>query len=251
MPLLDVAALGPDEVVAVGGDGVFHLRTTAWTRELTQPYSAVAARGASDAMVVGTNKGEAWNGTAWASAGGGGFGAAADVWPSTTTYAMVSDDVWTYTGSAWDQVTTSSVPSTRGLWVAPSGRFWLAGPGVLHVDGTTPTTDIPTGTYSGIWGAAEDDVFAAGVGTIQHYDGSAWTAMTVPTTNALAGIWGRAGDDVFAVGSSNTVLHYHAGLWLQFPAPFSGDLTSVSGAGSSIYMTSRDGNVYRLIDTAP
>jgi hypothetical protein len=113
------------------------------------------------------------------------------------------------------------------------------------------TTDVAAGTYNSIWGAGEADVFAAGVGTIQHYDGTAWAAMTVPTTNSLAGIWGRAGDDVFAVGSSNTVLHYHAGLWQQFTTPFSGDLTSVSGAGSSIYMTAKDGKVYRLIDTAP
>jgi hypothetical protein len=47
------------------------------------------------------------------------------------------------------------------------------------------------------------------------------------------------------------VLHYHAGLWRSFTTPFSGDLTSVSGAGASIFTTSADGKVYRLIETAP
>ncbi|MEO8698551.1 MAG: hypothetical protein ABI867_00875 [Kofleriaceae bacterium] len=250
MPLLDVAALGPDEVVAVGGDGIFHLRTTVWMQESMVPFAAVAARGPSDALVVGSNVGKRWDGSVWTPTGGGGFGTAADVWPWTSSYALVSDDVWTFSGTDWTRASTSSSASTRGLWVAPSGRFWLAGAGISHLDGSTLTPDLATGAYSAIWGAAEDDVFAVG-GTIQHYDGSAWAAMTVPTTSSLAGIWGRAGDDVFAVGSSNTVLHYHAGLWVQFPAPFSGDLTSVSGAGSSIYMTSSDGKVHRLIDTAP
>ena len=52
---------------------------------------------------------------------------------------------------------------------------------------TTLTTDIATGTFNGIWGAGESDVFAVGLGDIRHYDGSAWTAMTVPTTNPLTG----------------------------------------------------------------
>jgi len=252
MPLLDIAALGPDEALAVGSEGVFHLGGTGtWSHDLTtMSFSAVAARSPTDAVVVGSNTSELYNGSTW-SVGGGGFGTAADVWPWTSSYALVSDDVFTR-GSTWAPVIGSGgVPSTRGLWVAPSNRFWLAGAGILHVDGSTVTTDVSTGTYNSIWGAGEADVFAAGVGTIQHYDGTAWTAMTVPTTSSLAGLWGRAGDDVFAVGSSNTVLHYHAGLWQQFTTPFSGDLTSVSGAGASIYMTAKDGKVHRLIDTAP
>jgi hypothetical protein len=56
---------------------------------------------------------------------------------------------------------------------------------------------------------------------------------------------------VFAVGSTSTLLHYHAGLWQMFAMPFTADFTSVSGAGSSIYATTSDGRVYRLIDTAP
>jgi len=40
-------------------------------------------------------------------------------------------------------------------------------------------------------------------------------------------------------------------LWKQFTTTFAGDLASVSGAGSSIYIASTDGHVYRLIETAP
>jgi hypothetical protein len=52
-------------------------------------------------------------------------------------------------------------------------------------------------------------VFAVGwEGTIVHYDGAAWSAMSSGTTNDLSGVWGSSGSDVFAVGGGGTILHY-------------------------------------------
>lgn len=250
MALKDIWAAAPNEVIAVGNDGAYHLRDTAWTHEITTPLFAVAGRTSSDALVAATNTGQHWNGATWTAANGP-IGSVADIWATPATYIAVSDYPSTFDGSAWTAEMTTQVPSTKGLWVAPSGRVWFAGAGVQHLDSTTLTADLPSGTFSAIWGAGESDVFVTGIGEIRHYDGTAFTAMTIPTTNPLVGVWGRASDDVFAVGSTNTVLHYHAGLWQQFSTPFTGDLTSVSGAGSSIYATSADGKVYRLIDTSP
>jgi hypothetical protein len=250
MVLRDVWATAPNDVIAVGAEGVFHLHDTAWARELTTPAFTVAARSPSDALVASTNAAQQWNGATW-SAANGPIGTVADLWATSAGYVAASDYPSMFDGTTWTSENTVSVPSTKGLWVAPSGRVWFAGAGVQHLDATTLTADLPSGTFNAIWGAGEADVFAAGIGEIRHYDGTAWTAMTVPTTNPLTGVWGRAGDDVFAVGSTATVLHYHAGLWQMFTTPFTGDLTSVSGAGSSIYATSADGKVYRLIDSAP
>ena len=45
-----------------------------------------------------------------------------------------------------------------------------------------------------VWGSSGSDVFAVGNGgTILHYDGSAWSAMTSGTTFALNGVWGSSG----------------------------------------------------------
>jgi len=250
MALKDIWAAASNEVIAVGVEGAFHLRDTAWTRELTTPLNAVAGRTSSDALVAATNTGQHWNGTTWTAANGP-IGLVADLWATPATYYAVADTLSTFDGSTWSNNSAVQVPSTRSLWVAPSGRVWFAGTGVQRLDGSTLTVEIASGAFDAIWGAGEADVFAAGIGEIRHYDGTSWTAMTVPTTNPLTGIWGRASDDVFAVGSTNTVLHYHAGLWQTFATPFIGDLTSVSGAGSSIYATAADGKVYRLIDTAP
>jgi hypothetical protein len=46
---------------------------------------------------------------------------------------------------------------------------------------------------SRIWGSSLSDVFAVGnYGTIMHYDGSAWGAMTSGTTTDLIGVWGSS-----------------------------------------------------------
>jgi uncharacterized repeat protein (TIGR01451 family) len=61
----------------------------------------------------------------------------------------------------------------------------------------------------GVWGSGGSDVFAVGdVGTILHYDGAAWSAMSSGTSGGFRGVWGSSGGDVFAVGSNGTILHY-------------------------------------------
>jgi hypothetical protein len=62
---------------------------------------------------------------------------------------------------------------------------------------------------AGVWGSSGSDVFAAGdSGTILHYNGSSWSAMSSGTTNYLYGVWGSSGSGVFAVGWDGTVLHH-------------------------------------------
>jgi uncharacterized protein YjdB len=53
------------------------------------------------------------------------------------------------------------------------------------------------------------NLYAAGSGgTILHYDGSAWSAMSGGVNKELSGIWGSGPNDVYAVGDSGTILHY-------------------------------------------
>ena len=65
-----------------------------------------------------------------------------------------------------------------------------------------------------MWGSSGSNVFAVGdSGTILHYDGSSWSAMSSGTTNYLYGVWGSSGSDVFAVGDAGTILHYDGSSW--------------------------------------
>ncbi len=64
----------------------------------------------------------------------------------------------------------------------------------------------------GIWGSSYKDIYVVGgSGGIIHYDGTAWTAITSPTTNNLSGIWGACANDIFAVGDQGTILHFGNG----------------------------------------
>ena len=64
-----------------------------------------------------------------------------------------------------------------------------------------------------MWGSSGSDVFAVGVyGTILHYDGSSWSAMSSGTSADSHGVWGSTGSDVFAVGNG-TILHYDGSAW--------------------------------------
>ncbi len=61
---------------------------------------------------------------------------------------------------------------------------------------------------NGVWGSSGSDVFAVGMdGTILHYDGIGWSALSGGTTWHLNDVWGSGGGDVFAVGDAGTIVH--------------------------------------------
>lgn len=87
---------------------------------------------------------------------------------------------------------------------------------------------------SGIWGTGADDVFAVGYnGTVLHYDGSTWSAMTSGTTEHLYNVWGSGSDDVFVVGGSGTILHYDGSAWSAMSSGTTQSLNGVWGSGTN------------------
>jgi hypothetical protein len=73
-----------------------------------------------------------------------------------------------------------------------------------------------------VWGSSGSNVFAVGAnGTILHYDGSSWSAMTSGTTSNLNGVSGVPGYGVFAVGDNeNTITQdIGTGTWVSQTLP--------------------------------
>lgn len=258
--LRDLWVAGPDELYAVGATGsstIFHYQAGAWTSETSNvaipgTLTAVWGRSPTDVFAVGQLAGTHRTASStWTTISSGEIGAAAAVWGDASTVYAVGSRVVAYDGTSWTTI-TSADHTYNGVWVAPSGKVWLSAiDGIGHLTGTTVAYDIAQGQYNAIWGASETDVFAVGIGTVQHGGDSGFVAMTIPTTATLTGVWGRAADDVFAVGVGSTVLHLHGGIWKQYTTPFSADLTAVSGSGSSVYATASDGTVHLLLQTAP
>lgn len=255
--LYGVWAASPTELFATAETGkLLHyvdLPMPKWTVDTSNSVvmNGITGRSASDVTAVGEGTSVHWNGSTWAAMSSTALNSAVAVATNGTQYASAGEFVATNPGtSTWTQLTTDAA-SYRAIWFT-SAKYWIAGPsGVGHVDGTSATSDL-TGAYNALWGTSDSDVFAAGAATIQHFDGTAWTAQPPDTSATLAGLWGRASDDVFAVGAGGTVVHYHAGLWRLLDSPGgTDDLAAISGAGSSVFVVSRTGAVYKLISSAP
>ena len=74
-------------------------------------------------------------------------------------------------------------------------------------------------------------MFAGDIGTILHYDGTAWSPYSSRTTLLLSAVWGNSGTDVFAVGYNGTIVHYDGTDWTRHASGTSAWLFGVWGAG--------------------
>jgi hypothetical protein len=124
------------------------------------------------------------------------------------------------------------------LWIA--GNYGQAAR--RGVDGSWTVMDLGTSSALwGIWGTADDDMWAVGGNIpgdepiLAHWDGSAWTLEDIPPLDreldALFKVWGTGPDHVFAVGHRGVILHYDGSGWVQQLAGTSVDLISLWGSG--------------------
>jgi hypothetical protein len=116
---------------------------------------------------------------------------------------------------------------------------------ILHFDGSTwRLQDTPTTEpVWGLWAVAPDDVWAVGGDNnstnppfVLHYDGNAWSAVTLPTlvrpgVHALFKVWGSSADDVYAVGQNGVVLHWDGSEFTELFVGVSHDLIGIWGTG--------------------
>ena len=108
--------------------------------------------------------------------------------------------------------------SLHGVWGSSGTNVFAVGTNgtILHYNGSTwlAMSSGSTDTLRSVWGSSGTNVFAVGTnGTILHYNGSTWSAMSSGTTNSLHSVWGSSGTDIFAVGWAGTILHYNGSAW--------------------------------------
>jgi len=107
------------------------------------------------------------------------------------------------------------------------------------------TRNEPKGKSYGVWGISGSDVFAAGdFGTILHYNGNTWSAMTSGTTQNLKEVWGSSASNVFAVGDGGTILHYDGSSWSAMTSGTTQPLYGVWGSsGSNVFAVGAGGYI--------
>jgi len=150
----------------------------------------------------------------------------------------MSQNLLHFDGGHWT-TRISPLEITEAIWAASENDVWFGGlsraadgtsaAGIAHWDGAAVTM---AGTFGGgeiqdVWGSSANDVYAAGFGTLQHWDGSAWS--TVP---GIAGgsVSGSGPNDVW-VGQSNGMWHWDGTSWSRSPQLEGTFIQSVSAAG--------------------
>lgn len=158
-----------------------------------------------------------------------------------------------YDGSAW---TTIDTGTTGDLWwVAMTGEdlLWMAGAeGRVIRWSKSAGTGIesvldPALTVFGVWGAADDDVWAVGGditatdggAQVWHWDGVAWTQAMLPTEGSAAlamyKVWGRSASDVYVVGTGGVGLQWDGAAWSTFSTGTTRNLFTVSGSADQVW----------------
>lgn len=147
-----------------------------------------------------------------------------DVWiePTTRTPYMLNASGGIHRRGSPNWTLVPNSPDGRALWGTSASDIWVISPGagsvLEHFNGSSvdpcTTCTWPMFLFD-LWGSSTNDVFAVGQdGTILHYNGAAWSAMTSGTTLDVMKIWGSGPNDVYAVASPN-VLHYDGTAWTK------------------------------------
>jgi len=150
------------------------------------------------------------------------------------------------TAAGWETVATGFEETLWWVWVAgPDDVFMVGEAGrIAHWDGSaiTEMTSPTTSVLFGVWGASPTDVWAVGgdpfgmgdTDVILHYDGSAWTAASVPMPEGVAffKVWGTSANDVWAVGQRGQIVHYDGSAWSHVASPTTSPLFTVAGNAS-------------------
>jgi len=131
--------------------------------------------------------------------------------------------------NAW-AVGYTTTPSQTQLLEHWDGTEWSDFPGPKLPQGSEPyLSSISADSPSDIWAAGhilQDDGLQL-FGLIEHYDGTKWTAIEIPTTPFLNAIAAISSDDVWVAGySGNTgetsktfLAHWNGTAWAQAPSP--------------------------------
>lgn len=153
-------------------------------------------------------------------------------------------------GEGWVRIPV--LPRENLWWVTRVGAaIYASGTGGLVVrydPATGSLTEMPVpvdATFFGIWGAAEDDIWAVGgnVGGMQprtalyHWNGQQWDSVPQPPqagARILFKIWGSAADDVSICGEQGLVLHYDGQDWGVVPSGTTATLFTIHGADPTI-----------------
>jgi len=216
--------------IFAGGDaGLLGYDGTAWT-SLASSYDKPAIRGiwSNDAAFFAVGPGGAMRYRNKSST----------YWSSVYFYPTTGKDF----AAIWGTGTELYVVGKAGLVLKCTASC-------TQSSGWTTMTSGTSSDLQGVWGAANNDIFAVGLdGTVIHYNGTAWSAMTSNTSTYFYGVWGVGSKDVYAVGNpifkpDEAIMHYDGASWSKMP-PSKGTVTffdAWAGSATDVWVVGQSG----------
>jgi|GEM_PF-1983603 len=268
--LLGIWGASGSDIFVIGYD-ILHYNGTSWSSMPGSPTNLVGIWGSSssDIFVAGNKMTfspftihgsiDHYNGTSWSNYTTAGWMSLTSIWGYSSGHVIAVG----YSG-AWLFCDVSTCSNATPLYNADFMGVWALGPDYFAVGSSYPPpnrpgvflppwTELPTAAPYGVWGAFAGDVFAVGdYGTIAHYNGTSWSAMTSATGNNLRGVWGSSGSDVFAVGEGGSIVHYNGASWSVMTSGTAQNLKGIWGsAGNDVYVAGDNGTIlhYNCITT--
>jgi hypothetical protein len=177
--------------------------------------------------------GKTWSTLATPSTGGLGCIyalSATQVWLCAGTQVLAYDGT-TFTAS--DVTTPTGLDSLTSLWASSPTDLWVTGSQaiVARSNGSTWSRMLVGGpNKSSVWGSSPTDVYALGTFDLFHYDGSAWSAVTLDGGGGGDGqVWGTGAKDVWVMPGSSSIAHFDGASWKSTQLNLIGELSAVWG----------------------
>jgi hypothetical protein len=244
-----VYGVGPDgQIVVHDGSSWSFLRETRPAKQLNTifgaPDGALFAMGVASYALDGNEWSERSLSTPYTVSAG---------WAVSRSFAIAvgqSGAIDHWDGAAWNSVPSPITGNLTDVWASSeTDAFAVAfDTTVLHFDGTawSVMTRLPF-NLKAVHGTAPDDVYACGVRSVFHYDGSVWDETSIPTDTVLDVIWAESTTSVFVGGGDGVIFHYDGATWERTPTPTDAAILDlwVRGPGG-VYALAEDGLILRF-----
>lgn len=203
-----VAAYSASNVYIVGDNGTLLAGSTTGSFGIKTANGNYGSPPSSQAGVLLTAIGVAASGDNYAYAGNGGYNL-------RRHRDFFGTDVFDNGASGTSQNLSGIYFGASYIFaVGPQGTFVSRGPKGNSFPNWTVQTAPATVGLQGVWGAADNKVYAVGDAlTILYWDGAVLSKVPLPNitanlTRKLNAVWGTSATNVYAVGDNGTILHY-------------------------------------------
>lgn len=127
------------------------------------------------------------------------------------------------------------------LAVGDSGKIW-------HWNGTTwaDVVSPTTAKLTGVSGRSATELYAWGEGVVLLGNGATWTQLPSPGANVID-LWAGGQSDIWIITEDRGVLRYNGARWAPVDIGTSVQLSSIIGAGDSIYISDEADGLHRIM----